>query len=202
MSAPEQRRRANRVTGVAIAAIVLGMVSVSFAAIPLYKMFCAATGYGGTPKTGLAAAPGGTGRTIRVRFNADTNPGLPWTFAPDQLEVTIPLGEDQLAAYHAHNRAHRPVTGVALYNVTPEKAAKYFHKTACFCFNEQTLDAEQDMVFPLSYWVDPAINSDPSTADVQVVTLSYTFYKALDDAARSGALAKAGPHVGSGPTTN
>ena len=202
MEQARQQRRRNRVLGTAVGAIVLGMVGVSFAAIPLYKLFCAATGYGGTPKIGIAAAPGGDGRTIRVRFNADINPGLPWTFAPDQIEVTVPLGEDRLAAYHAHNRSNRVVTGVALYNVTPEKAAKYFHKTACFCFNEQSLQPLEDMNFPLSFWVDPEIARDPNTSDVQVVTLSYTFYKALDDAAKSGALAKAGPHTGSKAATN
>ena len=202
MEQARQQRRRNRVLGTAVGAIVLGMVGVSFAAIPLYKLFCAATGYGGTPKIGIAAAPGGDGRTIRVRFNADINPGLPWTFAPDQIEVTVPLGEDRLAAYHAHNRSNRVVTGVALYNVTPEKAAKYFHKTACFCFNEQSLQPLEDMSFPLSFWVDPEIARDPNTSDVQVVTLSYTFYKALDDAAKSGALAKAGPHTGLKAATN
>ena len=193
-------KTANRVLGITVAAIVAGMVGMSFAAIPLYRAFCQATGYGGTPKIGVAAAPGGDGRTIRVRFNADTNPGLPWAFAPDETEVTVPLGEDRLASYHAHNRANRTVTGVALYNVTPEKAAKYFHKTACFCFNEQTLGPHKDASFPLSFWVDPEISRDPNTADIQVITLSYVFYTALDDAAKSGALAKAGPHVGAAVT--
>jgi cytochrome c oxidase assembly protein subunit 11 len=90
----------------------------------------------------------------------------------------------------------RPVTGMALYNVTPEKVGKYFHKTACFCFNKQTLAANQSMEFPVSFWIDPAIRTDPNTADIKVITLSYTFFRSLDDAEKSGALAKAGPHVG------
>ena len=191
----DQRRGNLLILGI-FASIAIGMVGLSFAAIPLYRAFCQATGYGGTPKIGEAVAPGGNGHTIRVRFNADIHPGLPWTFDPDQLEITVPLGEDHLAAYTAHNEAKTPVTGVALYNVTPEKAAKYFHKTACFCFNQQTLEPGQTMDFPLSFWVDPAIDSDPETHDVQVVTLSYTFFRTLADAAKSGALAKAGPHVG------
>ena len=193
-------RRSNRIVAAIFTAVAVGMAGMSFAAIPLYRMFCAATGYGGTPKIGVAAAPGGNGKTIRVRFNADTNPGLPWTFAPDQIEIAVPLGEDHLASYTARNKARSAITGVALYNVTPEKAAKYFHKTACFCFNQQTLEGGQTMDFPLSFWVDPAISSDPNTADVQVVTLSYTFFRTLDDAEKTGALAKAGPHVG--PATN
>jgi cytochrome c oxidase assembly protein subunit 11 len=169
---------------------------MSFAAIPLYRMFCSVTGYGGTPKIGLAASPGAVDQTIKVRFNADTNPALPWQFAPDATEMKLRLGDEKVAFYHARNLARTPVTGMALYNVTPEKAAKYFHKTACFCFNQQTLAAGQDMEFPVSFWVDPEIARDPSTADVQTITLSYTFFRSLDDAAKSGALAKAGPHVG------
>jgi cytochrome c oxidase assembly protein subunit 11 len=190
------KRRGNRIIAGIFTAVAIGMVGMSFAAIPLYRVFCQATGYGGTPKIGGASAPGGNGQTIHVRFNADTYPGLPWTFAPDQVEIAVPLGEDHLASYTAHNKARSAVTGVALYNVTPEKAAKYFHKTACFCFNKQTLEAGQTMDFPLTFWVDPAIGKDPETSDVQTVTLSYTFFRTLEDAEKTGALAKAGPHVG------
>jgi cytochrome c oxidase assembly protein subunit 11 len=179
-----------------IFAVIIGMVGMSFAAIPLYRLFCSATGYGGTPNIGAAAPPGSSGETIRVRFNADANPDLPWTFAPDQVEVSLKLGDEQVAFYHAVNKSARSVTGMALYNVTPEKVGKYFHKTACFCFNKQTLSPEQSMEFPVSFWVDPAIHTDPNTSDVKVITLSYTFFRSLDDAAKSGALAKAGPHVG------
>jgi cytochrome c oxidase assembly protein subunit 11 len=188
--------RRNAILGSAVVAVIVGMVGMSFAAIPLYRLFCSVTGYGGTPSIGPAVAPGSSGQIIRVRFNADINPGLPWVFAPDQLEVTLNLGEEQVAFYHATNRSSRPVTGMALYNVTPEKIGKYFHKTACFCFNQQTLSAKQTMEFPVSFWVDPAIRSDPNTADVKEITLSYTFYPSLEDAEKSGALAKAGPHVG------
>jgi cytochrome c oxidase assembly protein subunit 11 len=196
------KRRGNLIIAGIFIAVAIGMVGLSFAAIPLYRAFCQATGYGGTPKIGRAAAPGGDGRTIRVRFNADIYPGLPWTFEPDQIEITVPLGEDHLASYTARNKARSAITGVALYNVTPEKAAKYFHKTACFCFNQQTLDGGQTMDFPLSFWVDPAIGTDPNTSDVQVVTLSYTFFRSLDDAEKTGALAKAGPHVGPATKAN
>ena len=194
-SHPHRRRRNGAVAG-ALAAVVLGMVGLSFAAVPLYRLFCAATGFGGTPKIGLAASPGVGARSVVVRFNADTNPALPWRFRPEQAEVRLPLGAEQVAFYAARNLAAVPVTGVATYNVTPEKAARYFHKTACFCFNEQVLAPGQDMQFPLSFWVDPALASDPSTADVETITLSYTFFHSLDDAARTGALANAGPHVG------
>lgn len=186
----------NRLLGVGLILVVAGMVGLSFAAVPLYKLFCAATGYGGTPNISAAAAPGASARRITVRFDADTNPNLPWAFAPAQPEVTLRLGEEQVAFYTARNQAAVPITGVAVYNVTPEKVGRYFHKTACFCFNQQTLAAGQEMQFPLSFWVDPAIAQDRNTDDVQVITLSYTFFRSLDDAAKAGALEKAGPHVG------
>ena len=186
----------NTLIAATLAGIVAAMVGASFAAVPLYRAFCAATGFDGTPLTGPAASPGVSSRMIAVRFNADTHPSLPWRFLPQQNEVRVHLGEEQVAFYVARNLDPGPVTGVATYNVTPEKAAKYFHKTACFCFNEQTLTGNQEMQFPLSFWVDPAIATDPNTADIRTVTLSYTFFRTLEDAARTGALAKAGPHVG------
>ena len=167
-----------------------GMVGLSFAAVPLYRLFCAATGYGGTPKVRRAAAPGGVAQTITVRFNANTYPALPWDFRPVQRDIRLPLGDEQLAFYTARNSPGRPVTGVAVYNVTPEKVGKYFHKTACFCFNQQTLAPGQEMQFPVSFWVDPAIAKDPNTSDVGTITLSYTFFRSLDDAARTGTLEK------------
>lgn len=196
------QRRGNQIILGLVASIVVGMVGMSFAAIPLYRAFCQATGYAGTPKIGAAMAPGGDGKTINVRFNADIYPGLPWTFSPDQSQITVPLGEDHLASYTARNEAQTAVTGVALYNITPDTAAKYFHKTACFCFNQQTLQPGESKDFPLSFWVDPAIAKDPETSDIKTVTLSYTFFRTLQDAEKSGALAKAGPHVGPLTKTN
>lgn len=189
-------RISNRSTGIGLVVVVVGMVGASFAAVPLYRLFCAATGYAGTPQIGPEAAPGAVRQMITVRFNADTNPRLPWNFTPDKNKVALPLGEEQLAFFSAQNRADTPVTGVALYNVTPEKVGKYFHKTACFCFNSQTLQPDQKMEFPVSFWVDPQLAKDPNTAEVHTITLSYTFFRSMDDAEQSGALAKAGEHVG------
>jgi len=189
-------KRRNGLLAGTLVACIAGMVGLSFAAVPLYRMFCAATGYGGTPQIGGPAGPGAEGRTITVRFDANTSPSLPWRFRPGQASVSVPLGEDKLAFYTGRNDATHAVTGVATYNVTPEKVGKYFHKTACFCFDEQTLQAGQAMQFPLSFWVDPAIATDPATSDVHTITLSYTFFRSLDDAARNGGLDNAGPHVG------
>jgi cytochrome c oxidase assembly protein subunit 11 len=188
--------RRNAVLAGGLAACIAGMVGVSFAAVPLYRMFCQATGYNGTPQIGPQAAPGGDGGRIEVRFDANTSPSLPWRFTADEHAVSVKLGEERLATYTGRNTAGRSVTGVATYNVTPDKAATYFHKTACFCFNEQTLAPGQSTSFPLSFWVDPAIATDPNTKDVKSITLSYTFFRSVDDAARNGGLDNAGPHVG------
>src|SRR3954452_3858388 len=175
-------RSSNRTIGIALAGIIVGMAGLAFASVPLYRVFCAVTGYGGTPQIGKEAAPGATRGLITVRFDANTNANLPWDFRPEQEEIRLPLGDQQLAYYTARNRADAPVTGVALYNVTPDKVGKYFHKTACFCFNQQTLAAGQKADFSVSFWVDPEIARDPNTADVRTITLSYTFFRSLDDA--------------------
>lgn len=188
--------RRNSMIGAGLAATVAGMVGLSFASVPLYRLFCAATGYAGTPQIGGAAGPGGEGALITVRFDANTSPSLPWKFSPEQRSLTVKMGDETLAQYVGRNDSGKTVTGVATYNVTPEKVGHYFHKTACFCFNEQTLTPGQQVEFPLSFWVDPAIATDPATRDVHTITLSYTFFRSLDDAARNGGLDHAGPHVG------
>ncbi len=193
---PASVKRRNRRLGLVTAGVVAGMVGLSFAAVPLYTLFCEVTGYNGTTQRGgtLPAQPGDA--TVTVRFNANTHPGLPWRFAAEQGSMTLRVGEEGLAFYTAANQGQTPVTGVAVYNVTPEKAGRYFHKIACFCFDEQTLNPGQQVEMPVSFWVDPEIARDPNTRDVRTITLSYTFFRTLADAERAGALANAGPHVG------
>lgn len=190
-------KRRNKRVGITIASVAVGMVGLSFASVPLYALFCRVTGYNGTVQVG-AAAPGATERTINIRFSAQTDRNLPWNFRPEQPSMTVRLGEEGLAFYSATNQAGTPVTGISVYNVTPEKVGRYFHKVACFCFDEQTLTAGQRADMPVSFWVDPRIAEDPNTRDVSTITLSYTFFRTLEDAQRAGALANAGPHVGRG----
>jgi len=179
-------KRSNTALASGLAATILGMAGLSFAAVPLYRIFCEATGYAGTPQIRGAAGPGATAGGMLVRFNANTSPGLKWQFEPGQSDAAVKLGEDRMAFYVGRNQSAQTVTGTATYNVTPE----------CFCFDEQTLTPGQQVEFPLSFWVDPAIATDPDTRDVKEITLSYTFFRSLDDAARNGGLDHAGPHVG------
>lgn len=191
--------RRNRRTLMGAMAFVAVMVGVAFAAVPLYDLFCRVTGYGGTPMQGTAA-PGASGDTVvNIRFVASTNPGLPWQFAPQQVSMPLRLGEEGLAFYTARNDSAGPVTGISTYNVTPDIVGRYFHKTACFCFQEQTLGAGESVDMPLSFWVDPAILQDRQARAIRTITVSYTFYRSLADAERAGALANAGPHVGASP---
>ena len=192
-------RRRNRRLGLGVAGFVAGMVGLAFASVPLYQLFCRVTGYNGTVQTAGLAAPGAAGeQALNIRFNATTHPALPWRFAPAQGTMRLRAGEEGLAFYRARNLGAAPVTGVATYNVTPEVVGKYFHKTACFCFERQTLEAGQEMDMPLSFWVDPRIAQDPNTSGIRTITVSYSFFRTLDDAERAGAVANAGPHVGAG----
>jgi cytochrome c oxidase assembly protein subunit 11 len=188
--------RRNRRLGLGVGGVVAGMLGLSFASVPLYDMFCRVTGYNGTVQVGGGAAPGAGEQVVTVRFNAVTSPGLPWHFAPAQAPMQVHVGEEGVAFYVARNESAQPVTGVATYNVTPEVVGRYFHKTACFCFEQQTLEPGQQVDMPLSFWVDPKMMQDPNTARIRVITINYSFFRSLDDAGRSGALASAGPHVG------
>ncbi|MGE5503105.1 MAG: cytochrome c oxidase assembly protein [Actinomycetota bacterium] len=164
-----------RLTVAVLVGVLLAMVGLTAAAVPLYRLYCAATGAGGTPRV-AAAAPGGEGREITVRFDANVAKGLPWRFEPEQREMTVRLGETALATFRATNTANHAVTGQAVFNVTPDKAGRYFDKIQCFCFSEQHLDAGQTAEMPVSFFVDPKLATDPHTDEVRTITLSYTFF--------------------------
>ena len=200
MDAESQQRlaRRNRRTATLAFGTVVAMVGLSFAAVPAYRLFCQVTGFGGTPMIG-GVAPGASGTEITVRFNANTQPNLPWQFAPAQPAMRVAVGEEAVAFYHASSTGTAPSTGISAYNVTPEVVGRYFHKTACFCFEEQTLAPGQQVDMPLAFWVDPRIAEDPNTRGIRTITVSYTFFRSLADAERAGALASAGPHVGRAP---
>jgi cytochrome c oxidase assembly protein subunit 11 len=173
----------NARTGLALSVLVCAMVGLAFASVPLYRLFCQVTGYGGTTQVAESAPETISERRITVRFNADVNPELPWRFQPIERAVTLRVGEPGLAFYRAVNLSDRPVSGTATFNVTPLKAGRYFDKTQCFCFDEQRLEAGEEVEMGVSFFIDPAILGDRNLDDVSTVTLSYTFFRSPDDEA-------------------
>jgi len=188
MQRPDRKKN---LTAVVLFGIVGGMVGLSFASVPLYRLFCQVTGYGGTPNTDAVAAAVETSDTVvTVDFDANVNSELPWAFEPVQRKVRVRLGEETLAHYTARNLSGTPMTGTATFSVTPYKAAQYFSKIQCFCFTEQKLLPGQEVDMPVLFYVDPAMKDDPNAKDVSLITLSYTFYRS--DEEETG---KSGPRI-------
>jgi cytochrome c oxidase assembly protein subunit 11 len=155
---------------------VLGMVGLTYASVPLYSMFCQATGFGGTTQRADAAPETATGKFITVRFDANTAASLGWNFRPVQPVMKVRIGEQNLAHYSATNTTGTVLTGSAIFNVTPSEAGAYFNKIQCFCFTEQTLKPGETADLPVDFFVDPAILDDPDSKSISEITLSYTFF--------------------------
>ena len=173
-----QSRARNRRLAGGLLLVAAAMVGVSYAAVPLYRLFCEATGYNGTPQRAAAAASHAVDHWVTVRFDAETAPDLPWSFRPAQGPMRVKVGESALAYFRAENRSKEPITGAATYNVTPLKVGYYFDKTQCFCFSEQTLKPGEVAELPVSFFVDPDIVKDRNLDDISTITLSYTFFRA------------------------
>jgi cytochrome c oxidase assembly protein subunit 11 len=166
----------NRSLALNLAVTALGMFMLAFASVPLYRLFCAATGYNGTTQQ-AAHAPGKIiNRDITIRFNADTAPGLLWEFKPGQKSLKVKVGQEAITHFVARNLSDEPVTGRAVYNVLPLTAGAYFVKVQCFCFKEQTLAPHQVADMPVSFYVNPSIVDDHEMDPVKTITLSYTFF--------------------------
>lgn len=160
------------------------MTGVGWASIPLYRMFCQATGLNGTTQRGTVA-PGAVDRQIRIDFDTNVAPHMPWKFAPENNSETVAIGARDMAFFTATNTSDHPITGTATYNVTPAQAGKYFTKIQCFCFTQQTLKPGETARMPVIFFVDPKILTDPDANDVETITLSYTFYP-VDSAKAKG----------------
>jgi cytochrome c oxidase assembly protein subunit 11 len=174
---PNKPKQRHSLVALSLVGLVAGMVGLSFAAVPLYRMFCQVTGYGGKPQRADKAPGEVLDRTIRVRFDANVDGALPWTFAPVQQTMDVRIGETALAFFKAANETEAPVTGTAIFNVSPEQAGRYFTKIECFCFKEQTLSAGASVDMPVTFFVDPKIVEDDDTKNIAEITLSYTFYR-------------------------
>jgi cytochrome c oxidase assembly protein subunit 11 len=159
-----------------IVLLIIGMIMLTFASVPLYNLFCKVTGYGGAVQRSSYSKELGK-KMIKVRFDANIEKNLPWDFKSQQSEVLVRVGENNLIFYSAENKTDKPIIGTSVYNVTPHKAAIYFKKIQCFCFEEQLLKAKQKMIMPVSFYIDSNIENDKNMQDVDTITLSYTFYQ-------------------------
>jgi cytochrome c oxidase assembly protein subunit 11 len=153
------------------------MGGLSFAAVPLYDLFCRVTGYGGTTQVAATAPAQVLDRTIRVRFDASVAAGMPWQFAPEVREIEIRLGETGLAFFTATNPTGETVAGTASFNVVPYAAGRFFTKIACFCFDQQVLAPGETVRMPVTFFVDPAMLEDAEARHARDITLSYTFHR-------------------------
>ena len=165
----------NRNVAVILFLLAAGMVGAAYAAVPIYQMFCQLTGYGGTPRIATDNPKGVIARDMTVRFDSNVDGGLAWKVSPSR-PVTGAIGTVETIVYTAQNLSDKTVTGMAVFNVTPELAGSYFNKIECFCFTEQTLRPGQEVRMPVLFYVDKKFLDDPDDADVQEITLSYTFY--------------------------
>lgn len=183
-------QRKHQITGATMALIAVAMLGLGYAAVPLYRMFCQATGFGGTTmRSTTGVAPGEViGKIINVRFDANVSPDLPWTFGPEKKVARVAIGAREMAFFTATNLSDHPITGTASFNVTPELAGAYFTKIQCFCFTSQTLKPGETVRMPVIYYVDPKILLDKEAGKFNEITLSYTFYpdKSAVDSERAG----------------
>lgn len=155
---------------------VAGMTGLGWASVPFYRIFCQATGLNGTTQRANQAPGGVAGHMVRVDFDTNVDPKLPWKFAPEDRSMTVQVGARNMAFFTATNNSDHPITGTATFNVTPAQAGLYFTKIQCFCFTQQTLKPHETARMPVIFFVDPKMLKDPDEADVQTITLSYTFY--------------------------
>jgi cytochrome c oxidase assembly protein subunit 11 len=177
MTSPRDRKTG---TAFIVAGLALGMVGVSFAAVPLYAAFCRATGFAGTTQVAETAIGARGARTIKVRFNANVAPGLDWRFEPETESVEARTGATQTAFFHFHNDADHETFARAVYNVTPEVSGAWFDKISCFCFTEQRLGPHESAELPVVFFLDPKLEKDRDMDAVGEITLSYTLFAAPD----------------------
>ncbi len=168
--------RRHRTVALWCALVAVGMVGAAYAAVPLYRLFCQATGYDGTPRTATAPSTRVLDQTLNIRFDANVAPGLPWRFEPVRTKMSVKIGETALAVFRATNLSDRPIRGTATFNVLPEQTAVFFNKLQCFCFTEQLLQPGETAELPVTFFIDPQITQDKEARTATEITLSYTFF--------------------------
>jgi cytochrome c oxidase assembly protein subunit 11 len=172
----DKASRDNRRVVIGCLAALAVMGSITAASPTLYRMFCKATGYGGTTQRVERNADKVLDRTITVRFDGNVAPNLAWKFEPGVPTMDVKIGETALAFFRATNTSDKTLTGQAAFNVTPETMGTYFNKIECFCFKEQTLKPGQTVEMPVTFFVDPKMVDDRDTEQLTNITLSYVFF--------------------------
>jgi cytochrome c oxidase assembly protein subunit 11 len=167
----------NSKTVVALVGVVLTMGALAWAAVPFYNWFCSVTGFGGTTQVSTQAPDEVLDEVVRVRFDANVDKNLDWTFRPMQTRLDVRIGQNAMAYYEAVNNSDQTITGTASYNVAPDVSGYYFDKIQCFCFTEQTLKPGERVEMPVSFFVDPELVNDRDASWVRDITLSYTFHR-------------------------
>ena len=162
---------------VAVIGIMVGLVAYS---PTLYRLFCAATGFGGTTQRVDADVGKVANQMVTVQFDSNVAPDLPWRFEPEQRQVSVHLGEQKLVFFRAENLSDKAIVGHATFNVTPPRIGAYFNKIQCFCFNDERLDAHQKVDMPVVFFVDPAMAANSETRGINTITLSYTFFRSAN----------------------
>lgn len=157
--------------------LVVGMFGFAYASVPLYRLFCQVTGFGGTPQIAEESNEIQGNKQLIIQFDANTDSSIQWDFKPSDKQLSVTTGENNLTFYTARNYSSKATTGMATFNVSPNKAGMYFTKMSCFCFEEQTLEAGESVQMPVSFYIDPKFDEDKDMDDVKVITLSYTFFK-------------------------
>lgn len=163
-----------------LSSTVVTLIGLVYASVPLYKTFCQQTGYAGTPKVSQSIenlGPIAGSRPVRVSFVADVSKCLPWKFVPEQKSISVRPGQTALAFYSAKNEGSREIVGMATYSVMPSKAAEYFNKIQCFCFEEQQLSPGEQVDMPIFFYLDPEFAMDPKMENVEDIVLGYTFFE-------------------------
>ncbi len=171
----------NRRVALMAATVFCAMVGLAYASVPLYRIFCQTTGFGGTTQIAATAPASATAKQISVRFDANASDEMGWNFRAAQSTMTVTIGEPTMAHYRATNMSSRTVTGTAKFNVTPTSAGIYFNKIQCFCFTKQTLKPGETADFPVQFFVDPDILDNADTRSIHEITLSYSFYPTTPD---------------------
>jgi cytochrome c oxidase assembly protein subunit 11 len=171
---PKDRRR--KWIAAAAAATVFVMLGLSFAAVPLYRLFCATTGYGGTPQVAEKAPNMRGKRQMTVRFDANVGNGLAWSFSPETPQIILWTGETATVFFKVTNLTDHELAAQAMFNVAPDAAGAYFDKISCFCFSEQRLGPHETADMPVVFFLDPKLEADATMDGIESVTLSYTFY--------------------------